>query len=181
MRLNYVARLNPGAAKRSVDFVAIVSSYVKLRRVGRQYVGLCPFHSERTPSFYVDPQRKVFKCFGRCDARGDVFDFVMRAKQCSFPDAVRIVAGIAEAGAPTGARFGRGVRGEAPSARAARTLPSPLSAREAALARLDVTEARLLATRATNDASALDFATACEPIDGDGSLLLVNKRITGHE
>lgn len=173
MRLNSVARLNPGDAKRSADFVAVVSHYVKLRRVGRQFVGLCPFHSERTPSFYVDPQRKVFKCFGRCDAGGDVFDFVMRAEGCGFADAVRIVSGVAPDSEPrSGSRFGGRVGGEAPLARVACVLPSPQSERDAAIARLDATEARLGAIRAANDAAAKEFATACEPGDGEVSLLL---------
>ena len=174
--------LDPGEVKRSADFVAIVSHYTLLRRAGRQFVGLCPFHSERTPSFYVDPQRKLYKCFGRCDAGGDIFDFIMRAEQCSFPDAVRIVVGVARESEPrSGERLRAGEGGLAPLARTARTLPSPLSAREDAVARLDATEARLVAVRAANDAAAAEFATACEPVEGDGSLLLVNKRITGHE
>ncbi|MGB7562294.1 MAG: CHC2 zinc finger domain-containing protein, partial [Candidatus Acidiferrales bacterium] len=72
--------LNGREVKRRCNFVAIVSRYTKLHRAGRQFVGLCPFHAERTPSFYVDPQRKLFKCFGRCDAGGDVFDFIMRVE-----------------------------------------------------------------------------------------------------
>ena len=157
-------RLNPGEVRRYADFVAIVSRYTRLHRAGQQFVGLCPFHAEHTPSFYVDPQRKVFKCFGRCDAGGDIFDFVMRVEGCSFPDAVRIVSGVAPDSEPrSGSRFGGRVGGEAPLARAACAPPSPQSERDAAIARLDATEARLRAIRAANDAAAMEFATACEP------------------
>jgi len=177
-----LARLNPEAVKSAADFAAVVSRYVKLRRVGRQFVGLCPFHAERTPSFYIDPQRKLFKCFGRCDAGGDVFDFVMRAEQCGFPDAVQIVAGVARESEPrSGERLRAGEGGLAPLARAARSLHSPQSERESILERLDATERRLRAIRAANEEAAMEFATACESVEDDDSLLLVNKRITGHE
>jgi len=79
--------------KRRADFVAIVSRYTKLRRAGSQYRGLCLFHSERNPSLYIEPQQKLWKCFG-CGAGGDVFAFVMLAEQCDFPSALRIVAGF---------------------------------------------------------------------------------------
>lgn len=175
--------VEPREVKRTADFVAIVSQYTQLRRAGRQFVGLCPFHSERTPSFCLDPQRKIFKCFGRCDAGGDIFDFVMRAEQCCFSYAVRIVAGVARDSEPrSGERFGasEGGRGLPPCARKARTGSSPQSEHIAAIARLDATEARLLAIHRANEVDAMEFATACER-DGEGSPLLVNKRISGHE
>jgi CHC2 zinc finger len=77
--------------KSRADFFAIASQYTRLRRSGRQFVGLCPFHSERHPSFYVHPEKKIFYCFG-CGAGGDLFSFVMRAESCDFSDALRIVA-----------------------------------------------------------------------------------------
>jgi CHC2-type zinc finger protein len=77
--------------KARVDFVGIVSRYTPLRRSGRQFVGLCPFHSERHPSFYIHPEKKIFYCFG-CGAGGDLFDFVTRAEGCDFLGALRIVA-----------------------------------------------------------------------------------------
>lgn len=73
------------------DIVDLVSAYVTLRRQGRRYVGLCPFHSEKTPSFTVDRERGLFYCFG-CGAGGDVFEFVMRAHGLSFPEALRELA-----------------------------------------------------------------------------------------
>lgn len=164
---------DPREVKRSADFVAIVSRYTRLRRSGRQFVGICPFHAEHTPSFYVDPQRKLFKCFGRCDAGGDIFDFVMRAEQCSFSDAVRIVAGVARESEPrSGERLRAGEGGLAPLARAARDLHSPQAEREAILVRLDATERRVRAIRVANEEAAMEFATACEPVEGDDSFLL---------
>src|SRR5712692_5088982 len=85
--------------KWQAEFVSIASRYMRLRRSGRQYVGLCPFHSERHPSFFVEPERKIWKCFG-CDVGGDVFDFVMRVKGCDFSDALRIVAEFLSWGSP---------------------------------------------------------------------------------
>ena len=79
--------------KSRADFFAIASRYMRLRRAGRQFVGLCPFHSERHPSCYVHPEKKIFYCFG-CNAGGDVFDFVMLAASCDFPQALRIVSGF---------------------------------------------------------------------------------------
>jgi CHC2 zinc finger len=177
-----VAPLDPREVKRTADFVAIASRYTKLHRAGRQFVGLCPFHSERTPSFYVDPQRQLFKCFGHCDAGGDIFDFIMRIEQCGFSDAVRIVAGVASDSEPrSGECFGASEGGEAPSARGACVLPSQRSEHEAAVARLDATEARLFAIRAANDADAMEFATDCDPRGGETpavGLTFIRQRIT---
>jgi len=178
------APLDPREVKRAADFVAIASRYMALHRAGGQFVGLCPFHAERTPSLYVDPQRKVFKCFGRCDAGGDVFDFVMRAEQCDFPSALRIVAGIANGGERQGReRFAVSERGEAPSARVAGGTHSQTEHAHARLvARLDATEKRNAAIRAVNEDSPLSCAAeraACEPRSGE--LLLVNKRTSGRK
>src|SRR5215467_3324375 len=104
------SRLIASKVKDRADFVAIVSRYTWLRRAGRQYFGRCPFHTERHPSFYIEPERKLWKCFG-CGAGGDLFDFVMRAEDCNFSDSLWIVAdfnsGVARDSAPrSGARFG---------------------------------------------------------------------------
>lgn len=77
--------------RRRISIVDVVSLHVALRRAGRSYKGLCPFHSEKTPSFHVDPERGFFYCFG-CHTGGDVFDFVMRINGVSFPEAVRDLA-----------------------------------------------------------------------------------------
>jgi DNA primase len=79
------------AVRAASDIVQIVSEYTPLRRVGRQWTGLCPFHSEKTPSFSVNANENVFYCFG-CQAKGDVIDFVMEKEQVDFPAAVERLA-----------------------------------------------------------------------------------------
>lgn len=74
-----------------VDIVDLVGEHVRLRRVGRSYVGLCPFHAEKTPSFHVSPERQMFYCFG-CQTGGDAFRFVMLKQGVEFPEALRILA-----------------------------------------------------------------------------------------
>ncbi|HEY3348032.1 MAG TPA: CHC2 zinc finger domain-containing protein, partial [Nitrospirota bacterium] len=75
----------------SVDIVDIVSEKVKLKRSGANYMGLCPFHSEKTPSFTVSPAKQIFHCFG-CGAGGDALEFLIRSENFSFPDAIRRLA-----------------------------------------------------------------------------------------
>jgi DNA primase len=73
------------------DIVDIVGEFVSLKKVGRQYKANCPFHEERTPSFYVTPEKGFYKCFG-CGKSGDVFSFVMEKLGLDFVEAVRHVA-----------------------------------------------------------------------------------------
>jgi DNA primase len=75
----------------AVNILDVVSQVVSLKPRGRSHVGLCPFHSEKTPSFTVDPARGFYHCFG-CGAGGDVFSFVMRMEKVGFLDAVRSLA-----------------------------------------------------------------------------------------
>ena len=78
--------------KDQADIVKIVGDYVRLRKAGAQnYSGLCPFHKEKTPSFSVHAGRQFFHCFG-CGQSGDVFSFVQKVENLSFPEAVRAVA-----------------------------------------------------------------------------------------
>jgi len=72
----------------SIDIVDVVSHYLTLRKSGQNYVGLCPFHHEKTPSFVVSQTKQLFHCFG-CGAGGDVFGFLMKADSLNFPEAVR--------------------------------------------------------------------------------------------
>lgn len=74
-----------------VDIVDLVASYVRLKKRGKNFVGLCPFHSEKTPSFNVSPERQMYYCFG-CGAGGNAFTFVMAFEKISFPEAVRFLA-----------------------------------------------------------------------------------------
>jgi DNA primase len=78
--------------KQQADIVRIVGDYVKLKKAGAQnYSGLCPFHNEKTPSFSVHATRQFFHCFG-CGTSGDVFSFVQKIENITFPEAVRAVA-----------------------------------------------------------------------------------------
>ncbi|MEW5725223.1 MAG: CHC2 zinc finger domain-containing protein, partial [Thermodesulfobacteriota bacterium] len=75
----------------AANIVEVVSTYVHLNRNGGLYRGLCPFHAEKTPSFTVNPARRIFHCFG-CGVGGNVFRFLMLQKGVSFPEAVRELA-----------------------------------------------------------------------------------------
>jgi len=65
--------------------------YVRLKKTGKDFSGLCPFHQEKTPSFTVSPMKQIFYCFG-CGKGGDVYNFVMDMEKCEFPEAVKVVA-----------------------------------------------------------------------------------------
>jgi DNA primase catalytic core len=73
------------------DIVELIGEHVPLKRAGKDYRALCPFHTEKTPSFYVVPSKGFFKCFG-CGESGDLFDFLMRRLGLDFPETVRLVA-----------------------------------------------------------------------------------------
>ncbi len=80
------------SVKQQADIVRIVGDYVKLKKAGAQnYSGLCPFHSEKTPSFSVHATKQFYHCFG-CGVSGDVFSFVQKVENITFPEAVRTVA-----------------------------------------------------------------------------------------
>jgi DNA primase len=77
--------------RQSVDIVDLVGSYMALRRQGRGYVGLCPWHDDSRPSFQVNPDRQSFKCWV-CDIGGDIFSFVMKAENLEFREALELLA-----------------------------------------------------------------------------------------
>ena len=77
--------------KEASDVVEVISAHTDLRRSGARFTGLCPFHDERSPSFSVDPQEKLYHCFG-CGVGGDVIKFVEEKEGLSFPDAVEALA-----------------------------------------------------------------------------------------
>jgi DNA primase len=75
----------------STDIASVVGRFVQLRKAGRSYKGLCPFHKEKTPSFFVSPERQTWHCFG-CGAGGDVFSFLIEYLNLSFPEVVEELA-----------------------------------------------------------------------------------------
>jgi DNA primase len=77
--------------RNSLDIVDLVTEHLQLRKAGRNYIGLCPFHQEKTPSFSVNREKQFFYCFG-CGEGGNIFGFVMKMEGLSFPDAVRRLA-----------------------------------------------------------------------------------------
>lgn len=80
--------------KERLDIVEVVSGYVPaLKRAGRNYSAPCPFHTERTPSFYVVPERQSWRCFGACATGGDILSFVMRMEKLDFSETLKLLAG----------------------------------------------------------------------------------------
>lgn len=75
----------------SADIVDVISGFVRLKKAGRNFIGLCPFHQEKTPSFNVNPERGIYKCFG-CGRGGNVFSFLMETERISFVEAVTELA-----------------------------------------------------------------------------------------
>ena len=92
---NHTCMGEPGSfserVKQQADIVRVVGEYVRLKKTGQNFSGLCPFHSEKTPSFSVSQTKQFYYCFG-CGVGGDVFNFVMEMDKITFPDAVRAVA-----------------------------------------------------------------------------------------
>jgi DNA primase len=86
-----IVREDIDAVREATDIVGVIGDRVALRRVGRRWTGLCPFHNEKTPSFHVNPETGVYHCFG-CGATGNVFQFLTRLEGLSFPEAVELCA-----------------------------------------------------------------------------------------
>jgi len=87
--------------KRAVDIVELIGQFVQLRKAGQNFLGLCPFHSEKVPSFTVSPSKQMFHCFG-CKKGGDIFAFWMAYHHVSFPQAMRDLAERYHVSLPTG-------------------------------------------------------------------------------
>lgn len=97
--------------REKVDLIEIVSRYVTLTKAGQNFKGLCPFHSEKTPSFSVNPQKQLFHCFG-CKAGGDVFAFLMKKEGLTFPEALAEMARQTGIPLPSSSKGSRSYVGE---------------------------------------------------------------------
>ncbi|UCD34951.1 MAG: DNA primase [Nitrospiraceae bacterium] len=80
--------------KSRLDIVDFISGYVQLKKAGQNWKGLCPFHAEKTPSFTVSPAKQIYHCFG-CGSGGDIFSFLARYENLTFPEALKVLAGKA--------------------------------------------------------------------------------------
>ena len=87
--------------KQRTDIVEVVSQYTTLTKSGRTFRGLCPFHSEKHPSFFVYPEQGSWHCFGACATGGDVFSFIMKKENIDFGEALRLLAERAGVSLPT--------------------------------------------------------------------------------
>lgn len=78
--------------REKIDIVDLLSDYLTLKKAGRNFKALCPFHNEKTPSFVISPERQIWHCFGGCNKGGDVYQFLIEYEKLEFPEALRILA-----------------------------------------------------------------------------------------
>ena len=97
--------------RQSNDIIDVISQYVHLKRSGRNYFGLCPFHNEKSPSFSVSPDKQIFHCFG-CGVGGNVFTFLMKIEGINFIEAVQMLAEKSQIQLPTLANSGDSAKEE---------------------------------------------------------------------
>ena len=78
--------------KKKIDIVEFIGSFITLKKAGRNYKAVCPFHQEKTPSFVISPERGIWHCFGACGEGGDVIKFLMKWENITFIEALRELA-----------------------------------------------------------------------------------------
>jgi len=89
--MSFISEKTIEQVRSSADIIEIISHYIQLKKKGRNFFGLCPFHGEQTPSFSVNPERQIFKCFG-CGIGGNVINFIMEYEKIAFIDAIKQLA-----------------------------------------------------------------------------------------
>ena len=89
--LQYVAMDEVTRIREKIDIVALLSEYIPLKKMGRNFKINCPFHNEKSPSFVVSPERQIWHCFG-CGKGGDIYTFLMEYEKLEFVEALRILA-----------------------------------------------------------------------------------------
>jgi DNA primase len=78
--------------KKRIDIVEFIGSFISLKKTGRNFKALCPFHQEKTPSFIVSPERQIWRCFGACNEGGDIVKFLMKWENLTFFEALKELA-----------------------------------------------------------------------------------------
>ncbi|MDD5066922.1 MAG: DNA primase, partial [bacterium] len=89
--MSYISENTINKVKERLNITDVVKDYMKLKKSGRNWTGLCPFHIEKTPSFFVNEEKGIYHCFG-CSASGNMFNFIMRVENVPFPESIKILA-----------------------------------------------------------------------------------------
>ena len=148
--------------KQRVDIVEVVSRYTTLVKAGRNFKALCPFHSEKTPSFFVFPERQSWHCFGACNTGGDAFSFIMKKEGLSFGEALRSLADKVGVLIPTRIEPGPG-RDEKERLFQSNEVAAQFYHNLLVTSKQAEKVREYLASRGINDKSISDFQIGCSP------------------
>jgi len=160
--------------REATDIVELISGYIPLKRAGRNYKALCPFHTEKTPSFMVNPELQIYKCFG-CGAAGDVFSFIQAYERVTFPEALKM---LAERCGISLEDFHPGEKGSGVSKAALRSL-NALAAKffhQCLMSDPDKTARKLLQAHHISEGTIRDFKLGYAPKRWDSFARLVEKK-----